>query len=278
MPARGLGVTGAVARFLPEFVRELFALITHLGDAGLLLAAVALCYWFGDRREGAFSLAAVLGALALTLALKGLFELPRPPAGLHVGHAGGYGFPSGHAIGATTLWGLLALVLERGSPHRRAVAAASVVAVVATSRLVIGVHYAVDVAVGVVVALVYLGALLRIADWNPTRAFAVAAGLTAAALATNGLTPDSVATLAGVVGAAAAWAALGALDARPRGAVTLPAAAVGLGALGLVGYAGNRPDLSLAAVFGLNLLVPAGILLLPSLVERARRSRSASPT
>lgn len=275
MPGRGFGVTDAFARFLPEFVRELFAVLTHLGDAGLLLAAVACCYWFGDRREGAFSLAAVLGALALTLALKGLFELPRPPGDLHVGHAGGYGFPSGHAICATTLWALLALVLDRGARHRRTVAAAAVVAVVATSRLVIGVHYAVDVAVGVGVALAYLAALLRIADWDPTRAFAVAAGLAAAALATHGLTPDSVATLAGVVGAGATWAALGA---RPRGTVTLPAAVVGLGALGLVGYAGNRPDLPLAAVFGLNLLVPVGILLLPSLVERARETRSASPT
>ncbi|NHN60368.1 phosphatase PAP2 family protein [Halorussus sp. JP-T4] len=260
---------------MPEFARELFAALTHLGDAGLLLAAVALLYWFGDRRKGAFSLAAVLGALALTLALKGLFALPRPPADLRVARAGGYGFPSGHAVGATTLWGLLALVLDRGTRDRRAVAAAAVVAVVATSRLVIGVHYAVDVAVGVGVALAYLAALLRIADWDPTRAFAVAAGLAAAALATHGLTPDSVATLAGVVGAGATWAALGA---RPRGAVTLPAAVVGLGALGLVGYAGNRPDLPLAAVFVLNLLVPVGILLLPSLVERARRRRSASPT
>lgn len=278
MPGRGLGVTDAFARLLPEFVRELFALVTHLGDAGLLLAAVAVLYWFGDRRAGAVSLAAVLGALALTLALKGLFALPRPPSHLHVGSAGGYGFPSGHAIGATTLWALLALVLDRGTRHRRAVAAAAVVAVVATSRLVIGVHYAVDVAVGVGVALAYLAALLRVADGDPARAFAVAAGLTAAALAAHGLTPDSVATLAGVVGAGATWIALGALDARPRGAVTLPAAAVGLGALGLVGYAGNRPDLPLAAVFGLNLLVPAGILLLPSLIERARDTRSASPT
>ena len=278
MPGRSLGVTDALHRLLPELVRELFAVLTRLGDAGCLLAAVALLYWFGDRREGAFSLAAVLGALALTLALKGLFELPRPPGDLHVGHAGGYGFPSGHAIGATTLWGLLALVLERGTRYRRAVAAAAAVAIVATSRLAIGVHFAVDVVVGVGVALGYLGALLTVADWSPTRAFAVAAGLTAAALATNGLTPDSVATLAGVVGASATWMTAATLDVRPRGDVTLPAAVVGLGALGLVGYAGNRFDLSLAAVFALNLLVPVGILVLPHLVERARRTRSATPT
>ena len=278
MPGRGLGVTDALARFLPRFVRELFAVLTHFGDAWFLFAAVALVYWFGDRREGAFSLAAVLGALALTLALKGLFELPRPPSGLYVGHAGGYGFPSGHAVGATTLWVLLALVLEHGSRYRRAVAAAAVVAVVATSRLAIGVHYAVDVVVGVGVALGYLCALLAVTDRSPTRGFAVAAGLAAAALAANGLTSNSVATLAGVVGASATWTASSALDVRPRGDVTLPAAVAGLGALGLVGYVGNRFDLSLAAVFALNLLVPAGILVLPVLVERARRKRSASPT
>lgn len=275
MNGRGSGVAEALAELLPPIVRELFALITQLGDAWFLFAAVAFLYWFGNRRRGAFALSAVLGALALTLALKGLFELPRPPAALHVGHASGYGFPSGHAIGATVLWGLLALVLERGSHRWRAIAAGAVVAVVATSRIVIGVHYAVDVVVGVAVALTYLAALLYVTDWSPTRGFVVAAGITLAALATNGLTHDSAAMVAGVVGAGATWVAL---DAEPTGSVHLPAAAVGLAGLGALGYAGNRLVLALPVVFVLNLVIPAGILLLPLAVERARKMGSATPT
>jgi len=275
MPGRGVGVTQALERLLAPWMRELFTLITQLGDAWFLFAAVAFVYWFGNRRRGAFALSAILGALALTLALKGLFALPRPPVELQVGHASGYGFPSGHAIGATVLWGLLALVLERGSHRWRAVGAGAVVAVVATSRLVIGVHYVADVAIGIGIGLAYLAVLLYVTEWNPTRGFVVAAGLTLAAVATNGLTPDSVAAVAGVTGATVTWSML---DARPSGAVHLPAAVVGLAALGGVGYAGNRLALPLAGVFVLNLVVPVGILLLPLAVERAKNVRSASPT
>jgi membrane-associated phospholipid phosphatase len=275
MPGRGLGITKALGETLPEVVRELFNLFTQLGDAWFLFTAVALLYWFGNRRRGAFALSAILGALALTLALKGLFELPRPAAELHVGHASSYGFPSGHAIGATTLWGLLALVLERGSHRWRAVGAGAVVAVVATSRLVIGVHYFVDVLIGIAVALAYLAALLYVTDWSPTHGFVVAAGITVVAVATNGLTPDSVAMVAGVAGAGATWSML---DAEPHGSVHLPAAVVGLAALGAVGFVGNRLALSLPAVFVLNLVVPVGILTLPLVVERAKKARSASPT
>ncbi|WP_135853516.1 phosphatase PAP2 family protein [Halorussus salinus] len=275
MPGRGVGVTEALERLLTPWMRELFTLITQLGDAWFLFAAVAFVYWFGDRRRGAFALSAILGALALTLALKGLFALPRPPVELQVGHASGYGFPSGHAIGATVLWGLLALVLERGSHRWRAVGAGAVVAVVATSRLVIGVHYVADVAIGIGIGLAYLAVLLYVTRWSPTRGFVAAAGLALAAVATNGLTPDSVAAVAGVTGAGVTWSML---DARPNGSVHLPAALVGLAVFGAVGYAGHRLSLALPMVFALNLVIPAGILLLPLAVERAKEARSASPT
>ncbi|WP_135824756.1 phosphatase PAP2 family protein [Halorussus ruber] len=275
MPGRGFGITETLGEVLPEVIQELFAVLTQLGDAWFLFTAVALVYWFGNRRRGAFALSAILGALALTLALKGLFELPRPPAELHVGHASGYGFPSGHAIGATTLWALLALVLERGSHRWRAIGAGAVVAVVATSRLIIGVHYLVDVVVGIAIALTYLAILLYVTEWSPTRGFVAAGAITLLALATNGLTPDSVATVAGVVGAGVTWSLL---DAKPGGLVHWPAAVVGLTALGAVGYVGNRFALPLAGVFVLNLLVPVGILTLPLVVERAKEARSASPT
>lgn len=275
MSGRELGIVSALEQLLPQAVRELFTVLTQLGDVWFLISAGAFLYWFGDRRQGAFSLAAILGSLALTLALKGLFGLPRPPASLQLGHASGHGFPSGHAIGATTLWALLAMVVTRGTHRTRALVAATVVAIVATSRVVIGVHYTVDVVAGVVVGLAYLGTLLSVTDWDPTRAFAVAGGIVLTALATNGLTADSVATFAGILGASLAWLVL---DREPSGRVTLPVAAAGLGGLGLLGFAGNSLVTSLPAVFALNLLVPIGILALPVVVERAKKSRSPSPT
>ncbi|WP_115863114.1 phosphatase PAP2 family protein [Halorussus litoreus] len=302
MAGRGLGIAVAVERLLPPAVRELFGLLTYLGDAGVLLGAVALYHWSADsgreRERGAFALATALGATALSFALKGLFALPRPPADLHLGDASGYGFPSGHAIAAPATWGVLALALAvdraRGRPPARVrtsevvpgfatgivpgVIAALVVAVVAISRVAIGVHYAVDVVVGIGVGLVYLGALLRLADWRAGRGFAVAIGLALVAVATNGLTPDAVAALAGSLGAGAAWLWIRtASDSSvgPPASVGPPVAVAGLVALGVVGYAGNALGVGLSATFALNLAVPAGILALPLAVERVR-TREAS--
>lgn len=275
MTGRSVGVAFAFERLLSPAVRELFALLTNLGDAGVLLAVVALCYWFGDRRRGAVAIAGILGAFSLTLALKGLFALPRPPATIHVGHASGYGFPSGHAIGATVAWGLVALLLERGSYRRRVRIAGAGVAVVATSRVVIGVHYLADVVVGVAVGLVYLAALVRFVDWRPRRAFVIAALLAFAALVTNGLTTDAVATVAGVVGAGVTWAWV---ETPPEERVAPRIALVGLAVLGAVGYAGNALGLALPMVFVLNLVVPAGIVALPVVVKRTSKEKSARPT
>lgn len=258
----------ALDRLLPPVVRDLFGLLTSLGDAAVLLGAVALYYWFGDRERGAVALAATLGATALTLALKGLFALPRPPGALHVGSVGGYGFPSGHAITATVTVGVLALALDRRSSRTRALVAGVVVAVVAASRVAIGVHYVADVAVGVVVGVAVLAALVRIVDWRPGRAFGLALAAGVAAVAANGPTPDAVAALAGTFGAAATWARV---ESTPTATVEPPVAVACLAALGSLGYAGNALGLGRPAVAGLNAAVAGGVLVVPLAAERVRR-------
>lgn len=275
MSDRSIGVVEALAETLPPVVRDAFTVVTQLGDAWFLVAVAALLYWFGDRERGAFAVATVLGALALTVTLKGAFALPRPPAELQVAYTDSYGFPSGHAIASTTLWGLLALVVERGTRTQRRLVAALAILAVCTARVVIGVHYVVDVLAGIAVGLTYLAVLVGATRWNPTRAFALVTGIALAGLATAGVTADSVAAFAGVGGATATWLALGT---PPRGRVGPAVAVAGLAALGVVGYAGNALALPLVGVFALNLVVPAGILLLPVVVERTKRARSASPT
>lgn len=275
MPGRGIGIVYAFEKLFPNSIRELFTLVTQLGDVWFLFGAVALLYWFSDRRQGAFVLAAILGALSLTLALKGLFALPRPPEAVRIGYASGYGFPSGHAIGTTVGWGLFALVLERGHHHLRAAVAGSVVVIVSASRVIIGVHYAVDVVVGVLVGLAYLAVLLYATGWSPNRGFAAASVLALAAVATSGLQPDAVALVGGVLGGGATWAAF---DAPPQSPIRRGVAVGGLAVLAVFGYAGHALALPLAAVFALNAMVPAGVLALPLVVERVKGGGSATPT
>jgi hypothetical protein len=209
---RGVGET-AVVETLPDAVVGLFRLVTYLGDPVTLLLIVAAGYLLADRLDVpsarmAAAVALALGGLALTLALKYGFALPRPPGA----GADGFGFPSGHAIGATVVYGGLAGLLR---PHDRRVArvAAPLVVAVAASRVIVGVHYLVDVVAGVAVGVGYLVVAFRLGPgWAPEdvrpvavgRAFALAVGL---ALVAVGVTviADTVVALAAAVGGWIGW-------------------------------------------------------------------------
>ena len=160
LATRGVGEV-AFAASLPEAVVALFRLLTHLGNPYLLLACVAAAYVFGDRigisrRGAAFALGLGLCAIGLVLGLKQFFGLPRPP----ISYRSGLGFPSGHALGSTAFWGGVAVLADRGRWRRRLTAAGVVIVVVAASRVLIGVHYLVDVVAGVGIGIALLAVTL----------------------------------------------------------------------------------------------------------------------
>lgn len=197
------------------------ALVTLAGDAATLLAISVGAYWLGgpsmkgiglDRRRSAFVIACALGALSLTAGLKALFSLPRPPVyvldpGAFAGEpidgllrsfaestasASGYGFPSGHALGSTVVYGALAFVLTVGTSKKRWIGAGLLIALVSGSRVVLGVHYLVDVLVGIALGLAYLAGVTRVARGpNVTRAFALAVLVGIAALVVSVVTTDA---------------------------------------------------------------------------------------
>jgi membrane-associated phospholipid phosphatase len=209
---RGVGEM-AVVETLPSVVVDLFGLLTYLGDPVTLLAIVATGYLLADHLgvsapRMAAAIGFALGGVALTLALKHAFALPRPPGA----GTDGFGFPSGHVMGATVVYGGLAgLLADR---HRRLCHGGAVlIAVVAASRVVIGVHYLVDVVVGVGVGVGYLVVGFRLGPgWAPERvtvddagrAFALAAGVAVVALAVA-VVLDTVAVAAGAVGGWLGW-------------------------------------------------------------------------
>lgn len=228
---RGVGITDLLQGYGEWPVIVLFALITQLGDVWFLFLLGGSLYvageefprWGIERRRGLFVLALVLAYVALIGVLKNVFSLPRPPGAgeppvvawipstlgviFHdITTAEGPGFPSGHALGTTMVWGGVALVLEREAYRTRLGVAGAVVALVGFSRLVLGVHYVVDVVVGVVLGLLALGALYWLSDRgvDPERVllFAVAVGLLGLFM---GVTFDSVAALGGAFGGWLVW-------------------------------------------------------------------------
>jgi membrane-associated phospholipid phosphatase len=219
---RGIGET-AVLETVPDAVVALFGLLTHLGDPVTLLVVVAAGYLLADRlgvapARMAVAVGLALGGVVLTLALKHAFALPRPPGA----GTDGFGFPSGHAIGATVVYGGLAGLLSGRRPTR---VAAVLIAVVAASRVLIGVHYLVDVLAGVAVGVAYLAVAFRLGPgWAPDRVTADAAGRTFALAVGVGFAALAVAvvldTVVAVAGAAGGW--LGWRLAADRVAVTTP--------------------------------------------------------
>jgi membrane-associated phospholipid phosphatase len=291
-PGRGVGVIDALAG-VPDPLVVLFALLTQLGDAWFLFVLLALFYWLSSeehvdvpRRTGALLLAFTIGALLLTVGLKHLFALPRPPGAATAAIPGwlpsalepvyantatgtGFGFPSGHALGSTVVYGGFAALLSVWDRARRWLVAGTVIGLISLSRIVLGVHYLVDVVVGVVVGLAFLAVAVRVADGDPGRAFGLASVLGVLALALTlaggGVGASEAATgLGAALGGFVAWHAVD--DTLPA---TKPLhAAAGLFFSGGAWIWTYFAELSLPVTLGANALAVAGIIGLPALIER----------
>lgn len=135
---------------------QVFAVLTHLGDAALLTVlalVVALLLW--RRGRGALALAwlLALGGNALLIPLlKRIFERVRPVHDHGLVSEMGFSFPSGHTAGATVAYGMLAYLAVRVLPdrwHVPAVLASTALAfTVGSSRVFLQVHFASDVLAG----------------------------------------------------------------------------------------------------------------------------------
>jgi undecaprenyl-diphosphatase len=129
--------------------------ITHLhSTAGVLVLGLTAMAVFLRRRQWYWAtmvIAVVPVGLLLNRALKEVFQRGRPvfeePL---LTPLTSYSFPSGHAAGATLLYGLLAAYVWTGAKTPAArmacvLGAAAMVSLVAFSRLYLGVHYLSDV-------------------------------------------------------------------------------------------------------------------------------------
>ena len=127
-------------------------LITNLGSDLAYIATLVLYFWLGSPQEARtvglfFALSALTNAV-----LKDAFKEPRPfvqnpevASEAAKSTAGGYAFPSGHAMVTATLWVLMAL--QKRSSLLWIVAILLTV-LVGLSRVILGVHYLSDVLVG----------------------------------------------------------------------------------------------------------------------------------
>jgi undecaprenyl-diphosphatase len=165
--------------------------ITSLGSATLVtlfaVGALFILIVAGDRRGTLHLVLALVGSTLMIFGLKGFLERPRP-TGHRLVEAGGYSYPSGHAVSAAVLYTTLALVGSRhfkGPAYRHMLVALAVAVtlLVAASRVYLGVHYPTDVTSGTALGAgwaVLLASMFAYADERTTRLKAQAAERAAA--------------------------------------------------------------------------------------------------
>lgn len=149
---------GTVAGFLNDILGtgpagSLFTVLSRLGDwaaVWLLLCAVILVRGRADEeshRIVVLTIAAIVAAEAVTAGLKILVARPRPADvldGIRVlAPAGGYSFPSAHTTRSFAAATVLGTRLRRGRWALFAVAT-----LIGLSRVVVGVHFPIDVIAG----------------------------------------------------------------------------------------------------------------------------------
>ncbi len=258
---------------LPEWATPVLVALTQLGDVWFYFLLLPPLYWFGtasgwfrDREDAALLVGASLSAFALVVALKGLFALPRPPLAVQLDphYGSGYGFPSGHALGSTAVYGGIAVLLDKWRRSARLAAAAAVVAVVSFTRVALGVHYLVDVVAGVAVGAVVVAGVLRLGRERAAYGLWIAVAFGALAVVTSGITADAVTALGGAAGAAVAWTWV---EDRPPEIDHDVEVLLGVGALVVLGGLKAAQYVyfaeQLPVVLAVNVVVLAGIVALP---------------
>jgi undecaprenyl-diphosphatase len=173
--AEGIGAGKEVARFdqaLAAVLRRhtapaaltFFFAVTQLANLRLITGlALAVGLLLVVRREWlllAGWTAALAGGGLLNLELKAIYRRTRPALPNPFMTESGWSFPSGHAMGALIVYGMLAyllVVISGGKGSRLILSAAAVMIVlIGASRMFLGVHYFSDVIAGYTAGIAWL--------------------------------------------------------------------------------------------------------------------------
>ncbi|MBP3701405.1 MAG: phosphatase PAP2 family protein, partial [Lachnospiraceae bacterium] len=144
-----------------------FMTLTNLGDEAAAIVILLIVFWCINKKAGYFMVYSTVFGMLMNQLLKSLFEIPRPwirdPQFQAVEAAketaGGYSFPSGHTATAVAVYGSAALYFKKNWVRILCVA---IIAIVALSRMYLGVHTPADVGVSLLIGVVMILVLQKV--------------------------------------------------------------------------------------------------------------------
>lgn len=149
-------------------------LITETGSVWFLALSTAigvLWLWFKakDKWSALFFVITVAGGGLLNSLLKSFYGRERPSINEAI-DATGFSFPSGHAMGAITLYGFLIFLIIRGRQKEWikwtfSISLGVLVLLVGLSRVYLGAHYPSDVVAGFIGGLTWLLLCIIALEW-----------------------------------------------------------------------------------------------------------------
>ncbi|MGT2958617.1 phosphatase [Streptococcus bovimastitidis] len=145
---------------LPEQATHFFRTITYMGNVSTQTAVVVivtiLLFLIKWKAEALFFLANGVLAGILISGFKLIYQRARPTLE-HIVYAGGFSFPSGHAMGSFMIYGAILLILLNRFQDKTIrliliLAFFSLILLIGLSRIYLGVHYPTDVIGGFTIA------------------------------------------------------------------------------------------------------------------------------
>ena len=145
--------------------------MTYFGELNTIIIIMAIVYWAVSKEYGTFFLMGWSGNRLVNGFLKVTFCAYRPwirdpriiPYGNSMTTATGYSFPSGHTMNAATVYG--GGCLKKGLPKYLRIVLGILVALIAFSRIYLGVHTPQDILVGAGAGILVMFLTIYLMNW-----------------------------------------------------------------------------------------------------------------